>query len=391
MGEGDAVGQIKSMPLVFKNAKGKGFPKLKGHLESKNELEEPTHGFALYQPDYHRSRLLATLEATDFSEEEAFGILNGSKENGAYDDLIVELEFDGVIQTRTIDGWKNKNNRKKGRLIIDTAWDPVPNTPLSLKIYAAAKAADTDSITLDPYALQLDDAYKNAHILVWYQNERGNTIYQYKKITEYDGGSCKATVDTPWSEVPPVGSQFVIGAPPHTEATEFNKKFAYWAPDDPPASNNPQDFPDGQAPYTFAQVARYHPFFVKGKVQSGGVIGMNELFLDEDADPTNGIYDNRYITITRNGSIIQYKLITNYDGASRKITVQSNWEVALIGGGPNADEYQIGAAQRPNDPNDEARKYTYLAPDDPINTPNPKNFADGSPPYKYQTYKMLWE
>lgn len=366
-----------------------GVPRAFDYYNSENEKRESIRETSLYQPKYHEQR---------------GDIHRNTLAGGGLDRVTLDTSAsstDNSYKDRFIYVWKNmpsgrtevhfrkiksyNGTTKVARVEDNFTTQPAAGDPFVIGYYS--RESGNDFIVLDQKASDRDSDYKGTHILVEFLNSYHRTVYQYKKIVAYEGGSRKATIEGTWEINPPPGSKFLVGAPGYDQAGAFHKLFGYWAPWE---EGNVTDFEDGRSPYTYAQIAAYHRPVLTGRAQAVGTVGPNTLDLENNASPDNDAYNDQHIVIKRFGSLKQYKKITDYNGPNRRITIDGTWD-GQVNVGAFGDEYEIGVKPYAS-ASDEAKngKGAFLAPDDPVGENVPVDFDDGKKPYVYLTFKQEW-
>lgn len=241
-----------------------------------------------------------------------------------------------------------------------------------------------DFIKLQPTAIDSDNAYEGAHLIVWYNLNGGEPWYEFQKIRSYNGKHRKVTIDGNWlaGYPPPPEAQYRIGARPFSNAGSFDKRFSYLASRD--GGGVAQPFPDGHPVYTLSKTGYYQAPSVTGSIVGGGAAGSSEVHLDAQATGADHDYNFRHIIIRRAGAIVQYQLVQDFriEAGVRKIFIAGTWTEALQTTGP-ADTYEIGAQAywRPLP----ARQLAFLVPDRQTEQYAPDKFRDSGDPFKLHT------
>ena len=242
-------------------------------------------------------------------------------------------------------------------------------------------------VKLQTTASDSDDAYKDAHLFVWYPLADETPWFEYQKIKTYDGGKRKATIEGNWlaGHPPPPSAHYRVGARPYGGASAFDKRFAYLADRDGAQQAIP--FPDGHAVYLLGKTGYYHAPAVSGQLAGGGSKGANEVHLDGQASSVDHAYTFRHLIIRRNGAILQYRLIQDYriEAGVRKLFIEGTWDVDLQTTGP-ADTYEIGA--QPYWQAQPEKTRAFLAPDTQLDTNTPDKFRDNADFYRYHTVSL---
>lgn len=243
----------------------------------------------------------------------------------------------------------------------------------------------SDFVKLQPTAIDSDDAYNGAHLLIWYNMDGGEPVYEYQKVKSYDGGKRKITIEGNWlagHPPPPNTAQYRIGAKPFSNANAFDKHFAYLANRD--GGGQAQPFPDGHAVYTLAKMGYYQSPSVKGSIVGGGAAGSSEVHLDAEATGADHEYNFRHIIIRRAGIMLQYRVIHDFriEAGVRKIFINGTWDEALQTAG-TADTYEIGASAYWQLSSD--KMPAFLVPDLQTEQYAPGKFRDNAGPYRLHT------
>lgn len=249
------------------------------------------------------------------------------------------------------------------------------------------KASGSNFVQLEPSAGDSDDAYKDTHLLVWYELPEGGKWYEYKKVADYKSGDRKVIIDGAWSagHPPPVSAQYRIGARKFEHAGDFDKHFAYLADRD--MGGQAIVFPDGHAVYKLVKSGYFHAPAVSGPITGAGLAGTGEVHLDAQGADSDHAYMFRHIAIRRNGKVVQYRRISDYriEAGVKKIFIEGVWDFDLQTAVPQ-DTYEIGAS--PLWLADAIKKQAFQAPDSIPGSYSPDKFPDGGAPYQYYTFPI---
>lgn len=242
-----------------------------------------------------------------------------------------------------------------------------------------------DFIKLQSTAIDSDNAYEGAHLIVWYNLNGSEPWYEFQKIKSYKHP--KVTIEGNWlaGHPPPPEAQYRIGARPFGQAGAFDKRFAYLAGRD--GGGLAQPFPDGHPVYTLSRSGYYQNPSVTGSIMGGGAAGSSEVHLDAQATGADHDYNFRHIIIRRAGAIVQYQLIQDFriEAGVRKIFITGTWTEALQTAGP-ADTYEIGAPAywQPL----AVKQPAFLVPDRQTDQYAPDKFRDSSDPFTLHTVSL---
>jgi len=138
---------------------------------------------------------------------------NASSIDGAYDPALITItNGTGVGQSRGI--YQYDGSTKIA--IIDRNWKQIPDTTSNYAITSwpgrehvhegLTQAATETTITLNPLASSDDDAYIRQTIFL----RAGTGDDQVRLITDYDGTTKIATIDTPWTTIPDTTTSYVM-------------------------------------------------------------------------------------------------------------------------------------------------------------------------------------
>jgi len=260
--------------------------------------------------------------------------------------------------------------------------------------------AGDDYLILEQQASDRNGHYTDCHLLVKFE-KNDLTCFQYKKIRAYDGEARKASIEGGWDATLPNGGIFFykIGGKPYESADLPLRRFAHLAARN--ASGQPQPFADQRPAFTVSKVvSRYHLPATEGRAQAEGQIGNNALTLESGASNVNDAYAGRHIALFRGGQMVQYRKISSYDGAARRVFIEGVWERALQTGA-DGDHYLIGGPdfQNARVPDSAAlergersdRDYAYLGANGVPNAPPLSPTVNGdAPPYPIHTYPF-WQ
>lgn len=269
----------------------------------------------------------------------------------------------------------------------------------SLKDSGTASSPGSNTIVLDATASPHGDHYKGCHIVVLFgPSATGPFQTEYKRITAYDSGNQTVTVDSDWG-ITPNGATilFQIGIPYRADASGLERNFASWAiytdPINATAPYNPAavaNFADGGLPFRYAKLAKYMTAPMTGTVTTGSAAGGNTIVIPaQPAAFPAASFVGRFIVLSSLGNIVEYKRILTYalnpGGATATLTIDGTWDAPVTA----TFTFQIGNVSFANATPQEKEFSGAFHGLGPSGGP-PVDFAGGSKPYQYTSYKGTW-
>ncbi|MFM2375071.1 MAG: hypothetical protein RLZZ165_168 [Bacteroidota bacterium] len=280
---------------------------------------------------------------------------------------------------------KGKYNPATGQVEVKLRnnWGTTPARGDQLSIMSLAREATPSTLVLDAYADFTRDDYSNASILVWWTTNDGIQIHQYKKITSYDKGTRKVTIEGTWDRVPEMFAEFEIGQRSYAQASPFKRRFAFVKDD----AAGP-----GMAPaYLLANTACSYAGHYSDVVAAFPGLGSDQLTLAASAPADPSLVNARFVCISTGdldlagSSVLGMREIKSYNPSTRTITVDRAWDFPIV---PASHRYTIGTKNYAQSNADEKDKAAFLAPDTDANAYTPSALPDGRKPYQSLTYKM---
>jgi hypothetical protein len=207
--------------------------------------------------------------------------------------------------------------------------DPIPTLSIVNQVLArsiggaeqqtagTAVAAAAVSISLASNASGSDGAYDGMWILI----TGGTGVGQLRTIAGYVGASKVATLTESWKVVPDTSSTYVVSADPYQTLAAAPYPF-----------NLPANLPLIETRRYLAALKTTFPTIYaallapanSGTAQAGDA---HTLTLATSASATSGAYATMMLSLVGGAGVGQFRMITAYDGPSRKATVDQAWAI----------------------------------------------------------------
>lgn len=262
-----------------------------------------------------------------------------------------------------------------------------------------ATNAGTNTLYLDNTSSPHDDWYKGCHILVNFTSTSGNPLSAYKRIVAYKSGDFKVTVDSDWEVIPRGTIIYQIGMKNRADASEMQKRFAYWGkyngamgPAGAFDSSQIAAFDDGAPAFKYAKLANYMTPPMSGAVITGAAIGTNSIIIP--AQPNALVLAGmlgRFIVFNNGSNIVAYEEVLFYapvpgsSPATATLNISGAFSVAITAG----MTFRIGNLNFASSPSQVQEFGGAFHGFGPEGGP-PANFPGGSKPFQYLSYKATW-
>jgi|GEM_PF-2048238 len=199
------------------------------------------------------------------------------------------------------------------------------------------RATGNDWVELGTSASQQDDHYNDCHILVQFTNSEGQSFFQYRKISSYEGSDKRrATVASPWDFPLPANTRYEIGAKPYAQAGTPWKTCTFLADRD--AGGTALPLASGREPDKIVPIAHFTQ-----QTFSGGFVGGNatDNFITwQESGASPEIWIGRSLIVERQGELLLYRRVTAFDAATKRLEVDEPWQIPLD---PLEDRLHLGA------------------------------------------------
>lgn len=305
------------------------------------------------------------------------GAMDGYWLENIFNDCVVEYQppAGGPAQLLRIIKSHQDETTSEVILELDGTWVTAPANGHAVRIMTRAGASTNTTLVLDALARNYSDTYTGRHILVWWKNERGDTIYEYKKIQSYDASNRKITIEQNWDHAPMPFAEYVIGGQPYVGNTAFYQRFAFI-----PGAGNP------------APTHNLHNMV--GLSHDGhhgnilGISGTRTIDLQPSAPNVRTEVEGRMVVVldmspnNPGAVVLSYAIATSYDTLNKKVTVDRDLPTGIVAG---FHHYQIGGPKFADATQKIREDHAFLCPDTVLDTYTPKDF---DVPVAWKSYQL---